>query len=114
MHDARAVAVVTKGLERERLQVRALLGKHRAHLALGRAMDARVGPAQLPLIQVGLGRLQGLEAQPLKRRALRVPDARFHLAFAIRVAHATGQGHDAVMREDIPIERVELRVVHVG
>ena len=62
VHAARAVPIVAKGFERQRLQVRPLLGKHRAHLALRRAVDPRVGPARLPLIEVRLRRLDRLEA----------------------------------------------------
>ena len=114
VHAARAVAIVAKGLERERLQMRALLRKHRAHLTLGGAVDARVGPARLPLIEVRLRRLNRLEALAAQRRLLRVPDARFHFAFAIRIAHATRQRDHVVVREHIAVERIDGRVIHVG
>src|SRR2546425_723125 len=72
VHGAGAEGVVAEGRRRERAKMRTLLGKHRGDLALGRAVDARVGPAGIPVIEVGLGVLQALEAQALERRALRV------------------------------------------
>ena len=41
-------------------------------------MDARVGPALFPVIEVGLGFVQSLEAQTFQRCFLRVTDARFN------------------------------------
>ena len=80
MDRARAEAVIAKRLERQRPERRPLLGKHRGDLALGRAVDARVGPAILPAIEIGLRGLERLEAQALERRLLRVADARFDFA----------------------------------
>jgi hypothetical protein len=84
MHGAQAVAVVAKGLERQRLERRLLLGKHRGDLPLRRAVDARVGPMGLPSIEIGLRRLERLEAQPAQGRSLRVPDARLDLSLCDR------------------------------
>jgi hypothetical protein len=70
MDGAHPDAVVAKRLERQRPQRGPLLGKHRRHLALGRAVDPGVRPVGLPPIQVGLRRLQGLEAEALQRRLL--------------------------------------------
>ena len=94
--------------------MRLFLRKHRGDLALGRAMDAGVGPARLPAVEIRLRRLERLEAQPLQRRLLRVADAGFDLALPIRIADAARQGDDAVVREDVAIERIERRVVDVG
>ena len=65
MDGALAEAVVAKRLERQRPQRGPLLGKHRGDLALRRAVDARVGPVRLPAIEIGLRRLERLEAQAL-------------------------------------------------
>src|SRR5947208_2888178 len=73
---AGAERVVAEGGRRERLEMRSLVGKHRGDLPLGGAVDARVGPAGIPVIEVGLGVLEALEAQALERRALGVPDPR--------------------------------------
>src|SRR6266700_2150104 len=112
-HRARAVLVVAKGLRRQRQECRLLLRKHLRHLALGRAVDARVGPALLPSIEMRLRVVQTLEAQPLERRFLRVPDARFDLALAIGIAHAARQRDGAVVREHISVERIDRSVVDV-
>jgi hypothetical protein len=114
VHDARAVRVVAKRLQRQGLEVRTLLGKHRRHLALGGAVNARVRPARLPVIEVGLRRFQRLEAQPLERHALGVAHGGFHLALAIGIADAARQRRDAVVRQHVAIQRIERRVVPLG
>ncbi len=58
--------------------------------------------------------LERLEAEPAQRGLLRVPDPRFHFALAIGIADATREGHDAVVREHVPIEGIERGVVDVG
>ena len=62
VHGPLAEGVVAKGLDRQRLQRRLLLGEHRRDLALRRAVDPRVGPPLLPAIQVRLRLLERLEA----------------------------------------------------
>ena len=114
MDRAGPVTVVTKGLERERSQRRLLLDKHRGDLALGGAMDPRVGPVRLPAIQVGLRLLNRVEAQAFQGRLLGVADAGLHFSFAIRIADPTRQGDHAVVREDVAVERIERRLVDVG
>ena len=54
VHGAFAVPVIAKRFERERPERGLLLGKHHGDLPLRRAVDARVGPARLPAIQVRL------------------------------------------------------------
>ena len=51
-------------------------------------MNARVGPALFPTIQICLRYGQALEAQPFQRRLLRVSNARLHFALAIRILNA--------------------------
>ena len=114
MHRALAEPVIAKRLERQRAERGLLLGKHRGDLALRRAVDARVGPARLPAIEIRLRRLERLEAQAVQRRLLRVADAGFDLAFAIGIADATRQRDDAVVREHVAIERIERGIVDVG
>src|SRR2546428_2065941 len=113
MHGAGAVLVVAKGFERQRLEMGLLLGEHRRDLAFGGAVDARVSPAGVPAIEIGLGFLETLEAQTFERRALRVADGGLDLAFAIGVADAAGHGDRAVVGEHIAIERVEGRIVDI-
>jgi hypothetical protein len=112
VHGALAVAVVAKRFDRQRREVRLLLGKHRGDLALGRAVDARVRPALVPVVEVALRVLRALEAQPLEH-LLRVPDPRLHLPFAIGVAYTARQRERAIVREDVAVERIEPRIVDV-
>ena len=76
-------------------------------------MDPRVSPVGLPAIEVRLRGLERLEAESLERRLLCVADPGLHFAFAIGVAHATGQRDDTVVRQDVAIERVHRRVIDV-
>ena len=91
MHRALAVLVIAEGLDGQRQQRRSFFGEHRRDLPLGGAVNARVGPALFPAIQIGLRFFRGFEAQALERRLLRVADARFHLALSIRIVHAARQ-----------------------
>jgi hypothetical protein len=72
--------VIAKRLQRQRAQARSLFGKHRGDLPLGGAVDAGVGPAGVPAVQVRLGLVQRLEALTLERRGLRMADGRLDLA----------------------------------
>ena len=114
MHDALAVLVIAKRLQRQRQQRGFLFGKHGGHLPLGGAVDARVGPALFPVIEVGLGFFQTLEAQAFQRCFLRMTDAGFDFAFAIRISNAARHGDGAVVREHVAIERIERGIVDVG
>ena len=76
-------------------------------------MDAGIGPVLVPAIEVGLRRLDRLEAQALQRRPLRVADAGFDFPFAIGIADATRQRDRAVVREHVAIQRIERRIVDV-
>src|SRR5208282_5854738 len=72
MHRALAILVVAERLERQRLQEGLLFGEHRRHLPLGPAVDARVGPALFPVVQICLRFFQALELLALQRRFLRM------------------------------------------
>ena len=76
-------------------------------------MDPRVGPVRLPAIEVRLRGLERLEAEPFERRLLRMADPGLDFPFAIGIAHATRQRDDAVVRQDVAIERIERRIVDV-
>src|ERR1039458_1242750 len=114
MHDALAVLVIAEGFQRQRKQGGLLFGKHSGDLPFGGAVDARVGPALFPVIEVGLGFFQTLEAQAFQWRSLRMTDARFDFAFAVGILNAAGHGQRAVVREDVARKRIESGVVNVG
>ncbi len=81
--------------------MRFFFAEHDRHLPFRRAMDARVGPALFPAIQIRLRFFQALEAHPFKGRFLRVADPRFHFPFAIWILDPARQRHHTVVREDI-------------
>ena len=114
VHGAGAESIVPKRGRRQRSEVRALLRKHRGDLALGRPVDARVGPARLPVIEVGLRVGEPLEAQPFEGRALGVADPRLDLPLAIGIPDPARQRGDAVVREHVAVEGIERGLVDVG
>jgi len=100
---ALAILVVAEGLQRERQQGRLFFGEHGRHLPLSGAVNARVGPALFPMIQVSLSILQTFEALSLEGCFLGMAHAALDLTFTIRIAHPTGQRHRAVMRQHIAV-----------
>ena len=107
MHLALAILVIAERFQRQRQQRGFFFGEHGRYLPLGGAVNARVGPALFPVVQVGLGFLQTFEALSLERRLLGMADAGLDLALAIRIAHAAGQRDRAVVRQHVAVERVE-------
>ena len=114
MHDAFAVLVIAKGFQREWQQRGLLFRKHRCDLPFGGAVDAGVGPALFPVIQVGLGFFQALEAESFQRCSLGVTDAGFDLAFAVGILDAAGHGHRAVVGEHVAVKKIQNGIVNVG
>ena len=112
MDRARAELVVAKRLDRQRQQRRAFFGEHGRDLALGGAVNAGVGPAGVPAVEVGLRLLERLEAQALEG-GLRMADRRLDFPLAIRISDAAGQRDRAVVGEHVAVERVQGGVVDV-
>src|SRR5277367_44406 len=79
MHRPLAILVVVERFQRQRLQVGLLFGEHRCYLPLGPAVDALVGPALFPVVQIRLRLFQALELLALQRRHLRMVDATLDL-----------------------------------
>src|SRR5258708_33334892 len=102
VNGAFSVLVVTERLQRQRLQRRLLFGEHRSDLPLGAAMDALVGPAFFPVVQIRLRLFQTLEALALQRRLLRMADPGLDLAFTIWIAHTARQSRHAVVSQHVP------------
>jgi hypothetical protein len=62
IHAQLAVLVVAKRLQGKRQQGCFFFGKHGGHLSFGGAMNAGIGTACLPAIQIGLGLFQAFKA----------------------------------------------------
>jgi hypothetical protein len=90
MHGPFAELVIAEWFDRQRKQQRFFFGEHRRHLSLRRAVNARIGPAGFPVIQIRLGFFKTLEAKAFQRSFLCVADARFDLSFAIGVLNRHG------------------------
>ena len=90
VHRAFTVLVIAEGLDGQRQQRRPLLGEHSRDLPLGGAMDARVGPACFPMVQVGLRLLGAFEAQSLNGVICAWPTPLS--TFPLRSGSATRQG----------------------
>src|ERR1017187_3461845 len=88
-------------------------GEHSRDLSFSRAMDARIGPARFPLIQVILRCLETFEAETFQRCLLRVPDSALDLSLPVRMPNPAWQGYRAVMPEHIAIQRIECGVVYI-
>jgi hypothetical protein len=113
MHDSLAVLVITKRLEGQGLEEGFFFCEHGRDLPFGGAVDARIGAVGLPTIQIGLGFFQTLEAFSLEWSFLRVTDSGFNFAFAIGILDAAGQRHNAIVCENVAIERIQRRVVEI-
>src|ERR1700722_15611560 len=105
IHAPLAMFVVAKRFQGKRQQERFFFGKHGSDLSFGGAMNAGIGTACLPTIQIGLGLLQALKAFSLEG-SLSVADAGFNFSFSIWILDPTGHGDSAIVRQDIAIERI--------
>ena len=88
MHRTFAVLVRAKRLQRQRQKRRAFFGEHSRDLALGRAVNASVGPTLFPSIEIRLRLFQTFEAHTFEWRFLGVSYAGFNFTLAVRIAHA--------------------------
>jgi hypothetical protein len=82
-------------------------------LPFRRAMDARIGPALFPAIQIYLRFFQALEAHSFERCFLRVADPRLHFPLAIRILDPARQRHHTVVCEDISKQWIDGGIVDV-
>jgi hypothetical protein len=106
--------VVAERLQRQREQGGFLFGEHGGYLPFGGAVNPCIGPALLPVVQVDLSLLQTFEALSLQRRFLGMTDTGLDLPLAVRMVHAAGQCGRTVVRQHVPIERIERWIVEVG
>src|SRR6266705_2021473 len=80
----------------------------------GCAMNAGIGPALFPAIQIRLRFLETLKAHPFEGRFLGVADPGLDFSFSIWISDPASERHRAIMGENISIEGVESRSVDVG
>src|SRR6266567_1550426 len=113
VHRALAVLVVAERLQRQRLQKGLLFGEHRRYLPLGAAVDALVGPALFPVIQIRLRFFQALELLALQWRFLGMGYAGLNLTLSIWIPHFARQCRYTVVRQDIAIQRIQAWIVDV-
>lgn len=113
LHRARALLEVAEALDRQRLEVGALLLEHLLDLALGPAVNALGRPLLFPMHEKGVLRLDRFEAPPRQSRGLGVLDRVFHGPFSVRITNAGRIGHDRVMGEHRRVQAVQLRLVDV-
>src|SRR5580700_3091231 len=112
IHTPLAILVVAKRLEGKRQQGWFFFGKHGGDLSFRGAMNAGIGTACLPTIEIGLGFLQALKAFSLER-SLGVADTRFNFSFSIWILDPTRQSDGAIVRQDVAIERIQSGIVDV-
>src|SRR5437667_8191538 len=77
-------------------------------------MDARVGPALFPAVQIGLRFLETLKALPLERCFLRVADPGLHFSFSIWIMDPASERYRAIVGQDISIQGIESGIVDIG
>src|SRR4030095_15845620 len=114
VHSAFAILVIAERFDGQRQQGGPLLGEHGGDLTLGGAMDARVGPARFPMIQVGLCLLRAFETHALQRCLLRMAHAALDLPLAIGIRHAATHRDHAVVPQHVRVHRVERGIVDIG
>jgi hypothetical protein len=85
-----SVLVITKWLDRQRLQRWLLFGEHGRHRPLGPAMDARIGPVFFPVIQICLRLFQALEPFAFQWPFLCMGDTAFDFSLSIWIPHLQG------------------------
>jgi hypothetical protein len=83
MHDPLAVLVVAERFQGQREQEGFFFGKHGGDLPFGGAVDARIGAAGFPTIQISLRFFQALEAFSLERCVLGVSDTALNFSFSM-------------------------------
>ena len=96
-HGARAFGEVAEAFDGQGLELRALFLEHLLDLALGPAVDTLGRPVLFPVGEIGVLRLDRLEAPPLERRGLGMLDCRLDGSLAIGIPDARRVGHHAVV-----------------
>ena len=109
-----AVLVIAEGLQRQRLKLGFLFGEHGGDLTFGGAVNARIGPAFLPAVQVSLSFAEAFEAQSAQRSLLRVSDTGLDFSLSIGMADAARQRDGAIVGQQIAVERIQRGIVDVG
>src|SRR5260370_7734705 len=114
MYDPLTVLVVAERFERQWEQERFLFGKHGGDLPFGGAMNASIGAAGFPTVQIGLRFFQALEAFSLEWCVLGVSDAALNFSFSIWILDPAGQSDTAIVSQHVAIEGIQSGIVDVG
>src|SRR5271166_1531133 len=112
IHAPLAMLPISKRFQGKRQQGWFFFGKHGGDLSFCSAMNAGIGAACLPTVQIDLGLLQALKAFALER-SLCVADAGFNFSFSIWILDPTGQRYGAIVCQDVAIERIQSGIVDV-
>src|SRR5579885_1884217 len=113
VHGSLAVLVIAERFYRQRKQCGPLFGEHRRDLPLGGSMNAGVGPALLPAVQISLCVFQALEALSFEWSLLCMSDTGLDFAFPIRVLHSARKGCDTVVLQHVTVQRIERGLINV-
>jgi|SRR5579862_4265624 len=114
MHDPLAVLVVAERFQGQRKQERFFFGKHGGDLPFGGAVDAGIGAAGFPTVQIGLRFFQALEAFSLEGCVLGVSDAALNFSFSIWILDPAQQSDTAIVSQHVAIEGIQSGIVDVG
>src|SRR5260370_34636532 len=107
MYDPLTVLVVAERFERQWEQERFLFGKHGGDLPFGGAMNASIGAAGFPTVQIGLRFFQALEAFSLEWCVLGVADAALKFSFSIWNFDPAPESDTAIVRQHVSVERAQ-------
>jgi hypothetical protein len=83
-------------------------------LPFGGAVDARIGAAGFPTIQISLRFFQALEAFSLEGCVLGVSDAALNFSFSIWILDPARQSDTTIVSQHVAIEGIQSGIVDVG
>ena len=76
-------------------------------------MNASIGAASFPTIQIGLCFFQTLEAFPFERCLLGMSDGGLDFFFSIGIFNPARQSHHSVVRQHVAIEWIQSGIIEI-